>query len=82
MFNDGPSIGLPAEYPKPRNAITFGGHGPGMHSILGAMLRLRFENVSDPEQPLKSWPSVMVVTASSGEIVKEMGLPWAVVPLH
>ena len=31
---------------------------------------LRPENVSDPEQPLKSCPTVMLVTLSLGEIVK------------
>ena len=59
-----------------------GGHSPGMHRTSGSMSRLRFENVCNPEQPLKSCSSVMLVTASSGEIVKAMGLPCAVVPLH
>jgi hypothetical protein len=47
----------------------------------GAMLRFKPENVWDPEQPLKSCPSVMVVTASP-TMVKAMGLPCAVVPFH
>jgi hypothetical protein len=41
-------------YPKPRYDDTDPEQGPGMHTTSGAMLRLRFENVSDPEQPLKS----------------------------
>jgi hypothetical protein len=53
-----------------------------MHTTFGAMARLRFANVSDPEHPLKACPTVMAVTSSSREIVKAMGIPWAVVPLH
>jgi hypothetical protein len=79
---DGPSIGRPDVYPKARYDDTDPEHGPGMQTTVGAMLRLRFENVCDPEQPLKSCSTVRLVTVSSGEIVNAIGLPWAVVPLH
>ena len=82
MSVDGLSIGLPAVYANARYDKMDGGHGPGMHSTCGAISRLKLENVCNPEQPLKSCPSVMVVTVSSGEMVNAMGLPWIVVPLH
>jgi hypothetical protein len=79
---DGPSTRLPDVNPNLRNDVTDPVHGPGMHMTSGAMLRLRFENVSDPEHPLKLWATVIVVTASAAEIVNTIGIPWAVVPLH
>jgi hypothetical protein len=42
----------------------------------------RFENVRDPEQPLKLYPTVIEVTVSSAETVKAIGAPCDVVPLH
>ena len=82
MLVDGPSTRSPDVNPNLRNDAMGPVHGPGMHMTFGAMLMLRFENVCDPEQPLKSWATVIVVTTSSGEIVNAMDLPWAVVPLH
>ena len=72
---DGPSTRLPDANPNLRNDVTDPVHGPGMQITSGAMLRLRFENVSDPEHPLKLWATVIVVTASSAEIVNPMGIP-------
>ena len=82
MSVDGPWSGLPDEYPNARKDVTLPVHGPGMHMTWGAMLSFRFENVCDPEHPLKSWAIVSVVTVSSAEIVNAIDLPWAVVPLH
>lgn len=48
----------------------------------GAVGTFRFENVWDPEQALKLYPSVIAVTVSSGETVKAIGTPWDVMPLH
>src|SRR5688500_14097869 len=79
---DGPWRRSPVTYPNERKEVIDGAHGPGMHCTCGAMSRLRFEKVWEPEQPLKACPTVMAVTASAGEIVKSMGRPWAVVPLH
>jgi hypothetical protein len=53
-----------------------------MHVTDGAVSRFRFENVCDPEQPLKLYPSVISVTFSSGETVNVIGVPCAVVPIH
>jgi len=53
-----------------------------MQVTSGAVRTLRFENVCDPEQPLKLYPRVMVVTVSSWDTVKAIGIPWAVIPLH
>ena len=79
---DGPLIGLPEVYPKLRKEVRDGEQGPGMHWTFGTILRLRPANVCDPVQPLKSCPTVMLVTVSLGEIVKATGRPWAVVPVH
>ena len=76
---DGPSIRSPDMYANVRNDARGPVHGPGMQMTFGAMLRLRFENVCDPEQPLKLCPTVIAVTFSSGEIVKAIELPWDVV---
>jgi hypothetical protein len=46
------------------------------------MLMLRFENVCDPEQPLKACPIVMLVTISFAATVKAIDDACAVVPLH
>ena len=45
-------------------------------------MRDRFENVFDPEQPLKLYPTVIDVTFSSGETTTAIDLPWDVVPFH
>jgi hypothetical protein len=46
-----------------------------MHVTIDSMSRLRFENVCDPEHPLKLYPTVIEATLSSDEIVKVMGAP-------
>jgi hypothetical protein len=46
------------------------------------VLTLRFGNVCVPEHPLKLCPTVIVVTFSSADTVKLIGLPCDVVPLH
>lgn len=43
---------------------------------------LTSSNVWKPEQPLKLYPTVIATTASLGETVKLIGVPWDVVPLH
>ena len=57
-------------------------HGPGWHVTFGMVSRLKFEKVLDPVHPLKLYPTEIDVTFSSGEIVKLIGLPCAVVPLQ
>lgn len=49
---DDPSSELRDAKLNERNAGTEAGHGAGMHSTRGAVERLRFENVCEPEQPL------------------------------
>ena len=49
---DDPSSELRDAKLNERNAGTEAGHGAGMHSTPGAVERLRFENVCEPEQPL------------------------------
>src|SRR6185503_3061584 len=53
-----------------------------MHVTSGAVGTLKLENVFEPAHPLKSYPSVIVVTFSSGETVNAMGVPCDVVPVH
>src|SRR5687768_17581137 len=48
----------------------------------GAVGTSKPENVCDPEQPLKSYPSVIEVTRSSADTTNAIGAPWDVVPLH
>ena len=56
-------------------------HGPGTQTTSGTMLAFTFVNVCDPEQLPNRWPTVIVVTISPA-IVKEIGTPCSVVPLH
>jgi hypothetical protein len=44
--------------------------------------RLRFEYVCVPEQPLKLYPTAIVVTFSSYETVNVIGTPCDVLPFH
>src|SRR5687767_8832251 len=53
-----------------------------MQMTSGAVRRSKPENVSEPEHPLKLCPMVMLVTFSSEETVKEIGMPCDVVPFH
>jgi len=46
-----------------------------MHVTSGAVSRLRPENVSTPEQPLKLCPIVIAVTFSSVDTEKLIGAP-------
>ena len=46
----------------------------------GAVGTCRFENVCVPEQPLKLYPTEIVVSISSEDTVNVMALPCAVVP--
>jgi hypothetical protein len=81
----GPEID-PAEYAKVRSdadgGSSPGGHGAGIHWTGGAIWRFKFGNICDPEQLLNLYPTVIEVTLSSGETVKAIGIPWAVVPSH
>ena len=56
--------------------------GPGMQVTSGAVATCRFENACVPEQPLKLYPTEIVVSISSEDTVNVMALPCAVVPLH
>jgi hypothetical protein len=46
------------------------------------VLTIKSENVWDPVHPLKSKPTVIVVTVSFGETIKAIGMRWEVWPCH
>ena len=48
----------------------------------GTVATLRFENVCVPEQPLKLYPTTIVLRISSGDTVNVMDVPCPVVPVH
>jgi hypothetical protein len=56
--------------------------GPGIQVTFGAVGTFRSANVWVPEQPLKVYPTAIVVRASSGDTVNAIDAPCAVVPLH
>jgi hypothetical protein len=53
-----------------------------MQVTSGAVATCRFEKVCVPEQPLKLYPTEIVVSISSEDTVNVMALPCAVVPFH
>ena len=53
-----------------------------MHVTFGAVGTFRFESTVEPEQPLKLYPTEILVTTSDEDTLKVIGAPWFVVPVH